>query len=132
MATLHVKTPNGTTKSINLETMNITRSGKQTWGQWVKLPDGLILQSIGWVNTATFPIAFASHVFGVFSECTERGGWPSTFVQIICRAQNESIASLSGLKFSEIVVKKSDSSIMYHDWDHQTWGTVGTILVLGY
>lgn len=44
MAILHVKTPNGTTKTVDLETMNITSSLKQNG--WCKLPNGLIIQWI--------------------------------------------------------------------------------------
>ena len=42
MAILHVKTPNGTTKDVNLETMNIESSLEQNG--WCKLPNGLIIQ----------------------------------------------------------------------------------------
>ena len=42
MAILHVKTPNGTTKTVDLETMNITSSLQQNG--WCKLPNGLIIQ----------------------------------------------------------------------------------------
>lgn len=44
MAILHVKTPNGTTKTVDLETMNITSSLQQNG--WCKLPNGLIIQWI--------------------------------------------------------------------------------------
>ena len=45
MAILHVKTPNGTTKTVDLETMNITSSLQQNG--WCKLPNGLIIQWLG-------------------------------------------------------------------------------------
>ena len=56
MAILHVKTPNGTTKTVDLETMNITSSLQQNG--WCKLPNGLIIQ---WgrnqcINDIVFPI----------------------------------------------------------------------------
>lgn len=44
MAILHVKTPNGTTKDVNLETMNIESDLQQNG--WCKLPNGLIIQWI--------------------------------------------------------------------------------------
>ena len=43
MAILHVKTPNGTTKNINLETMNIDYGVQPSVG-WFKLPNGIIIQ----------------------------------------------------------------------------------------
>ena len=64
MAILHVKTPNGTTKTVDLETMNITSSLQQNG--WCKLPNGLIIQ---WarldINERTFfsytyPISFTA------------------------------------------------------------------------
>ena len=42
MAILHVKTPSGTTKTVDLETMNIESSLQQNG--WCKLPNGLIIQ----------------------------------------------------------------------------------------
>ena len=49
MAMLYVKTPNGTTKSIDLETMNIPGSHVETSG-WYKFPNGIIYQW-GTLNT---------------------------------------------------------------------------------
>ena len=48
MAILHVKTPNGTTKDVNLETMNIESDLQQNG--WCKLPNGLIIQ---WTDVTT-------------------------------------------------------------------------------
>ena len=68
MAILHVKTPNGTTKTVDLETMNITSSLQQNG--WCKLPNGLIIQwfeasgtrdsnNTTWVPISkTFPVNF--------------------------------------------------------------------------
>lgn len=42
MATLHCKSPNGTTQTIDLSTMNIT--GSLAASGWTKLPNGLIIQ----------------------------------------------------------------------------------------
>lgn len=66
MAMLYVKTPNETTKSINLETMNIESGAGSNYSQWIKLPNNLILQ-YGWSETTKsaqfvksyFPISFS-------------------------------------------------------------------------
>jgi len=42
MAYIYAKSPNGTTQSINIDTMNITSSLQQNG--WCKLPNGLIFQ----------------------------------------------------------------------------------------
>ena len=71
MAILHVKTPNGTTKTVDLETMNITSSLQQNG--WCKLPNGLIIQ---WFMlskdgtpsyTYTLPISFTKDCCGALS-----------------------------------------------------------------
>ena len=62
MAVLHVKTPNGTTKSINLETMNIDY-GVEPTSSWFKLPNGIIIQWGHGVQTETdiiHPITFTT------------------------------------------------------------------------
>lgn len=51
MAFLHVKSPNGTTKSINLETMNVTASFNGSG--WLKLPNGIIIQWVDYPDIAT-------------------------------------------------------------------------------
>lgn len=50
MAMLYVKTPNGTTKSINLETMNIEYANNFIW---TKFPNGILLQT-GYVYSTSF------------------------------------------------------------------------------
>ena len=50
MAVLYVKTPNGTTKSINLETMNIEYANNFIW---TKFPNGILLQT-GYVYSTSF------------------------------------------------------------------------------
>ena len=62
MAILHVKTPNGTTKNINLETMNIDYGVQPSVG-WFKLPNGIIIQWGHGVQTETdiiHPITFTT------------------------------------------------------------------------
>lgn len=60
MAILHVKTPNGTTKDVNLETMNIESDLQQNG--WCKLPNGLIIQWISnWIKIAANFVIVAIH-----------------------------------------------------------------------
>ena len=77
MAILHVKTPNGTTKTVDLETMNITSSLQQNG--WCKLPNGLIIQwgftikpitNQTWVNNP-FPLAYTT-TYSVVGICRWR------------------------------------------------------------
>ena len=72
MAILHVKTPNGTTKTVDLETMNITSSLQQNG--WCKLPNGLIIQwsqpqlrgtPVGAYSYLYYPIQFSNNIFSI-------------------------------------------------------------------
>ena len=70
MAILHVKTPNGTTKDVNLETMNIESDLQQNG--WCKLPNGLIIQwrqaDVHGQEEIYLPISFTSDYYvGLFA-----------------------------------------------------------------
>jgi len=80
MATLHVKSPNGTTKSINLETMNITASFNGSG--WLKLQNGIIIQWADYPDIATtsgstiivnFPLEFPTTMR--FITASESDNW---------------------------------------------------------
>lgn len=71
MAKLYAISPDGTTKSINLETMNIESGDGSNYSRWAKLPNGLLLQ-YGWANTTT-STAFIKSYFAISFRYT--GDW---------------------------------------------------------
>lgn len=83
MAMLYVKTPNGTTKSINIETMNIvqgtTNPGDYANGAWYSFPSGMILQA-GYFSfiadqlwhTNILPIDFKTGGYSIVASTTFR------------------------------------------------------------
>ena len=108
MAILHVKTPNGTTKTVDLETMNITSSLQQNG--WCKLPNGLIIQWLGIpvenIGTATgtsannsCPISFSDVNYGILV-CTS-GSAVNNHTEICTARMSASAFRISQTKKSE-------------------------------
>ena len=77
MAYIYAKSPNGTTQSINIDTMNIT--GSLVSNGWTKLPNGLIIQWIfSWISKcincsrpSIRQVYGKVHVMKLISSCTK-------------------------------------------------------------
>lgn len=73
---LYTKSPNGNTKSINLDTMNIVSSSVISQTGWTKLPNGILMQwgyemfknDMTW-HTFTLPLSF-NDIFCVVGSST--------------------------------------------------------------
>ena len=122
MAKLYATSPNGTAKSIQLETMNILSDNNSvSYKGWAKLPNGLIIQwanweetrcspsitGSGWVftyydkQTITFPISFVSN--NPFTVCTSY----DTPVRTASNLQANSLSTASVIVASNITAKCS-------------------------
>ena len=127
MAMLYVKTPNGNTKSINLETMNVNDIWQDGYGySYTVFPSGLILQSKIW-NSGSWPIKFPNRCIGVLSQVAERGnGYDVTIHTISGTTHANDTAPVIG---TLLRVKSSGNWIYY---DYGTTHYNDPIFILGY
>jgi len=127
MAMLYVKTPNGTTKSINLETMNITDTiTHHEGGSYTMFPSGLILQSKTW-NRGSWPIKFPYRCLGVLAQVGERGNGYDVTIPTISGANH---ANDTEPVIGNLVRVKSTSNWIYYEYGTTQYND--PIFILGY
>ena len=109
MATLYVKTPNGTTKSIDLDTMNVAfvygSSG------YCKLPNALLFQWQCWTTSRAWPIEFTV-IWGVLSEIRLRG---SGYTEVITAIQGSG-NDRNAFEYAELCYYVEEGSSLQNKW----------------